>query len=160
MDDIVIDVIVGAAMDLGISVKEVTRDEMSVIVRHISADACYNHVTDEIFILDEIVRGDDQDKAAYVLAHEIGHALDRRKNERWYMVYPKIITLLKNYDDAGVPKSSVPDVLFETLITFEQNAYDEADKFLDLIGVGIDPKKRKCYKDASLRSYRKVFRGC
>lgn len=154
-----LDALIQHATSEGLTVVTVSDRRMRKLVKHVPADACYDHETTTIYIRN-VLFSSDPERLLCVVAHEIGHAIDYRENTRHHSIYGKVLHLFSVYRDAGVELQNIPDVLADVIIMLEENAWDRGADLLEKLAIDIKPGKLRESRDCSLRRYDELFRGC
>lgn len=144
---------------LGLTVRFVTQSKIRSLVKHTAADACYDHATKTIYFLQSVL-SHGTNVALYVLAHEIGHAIDYRKNKEHDVLHAKAVNMHKIYKDAGVSVEDIPSIFADILMMVEERAYDEGEAVLKLLNIEIKESLMRSLRASSLQSYRKLLTGC
>ena len=151
--------LLGRAKEMGLTVEFVTKREMDEAVKHVTADACYSHVTGKILMRKSLTRT-SRTQLLYTLAHEIGHAIDHIRNRRHHVLYSEAMYLYSSYRYAGIDVENIPSLIGSVIVTLEENAYDRADELLSELGIELDQKEVKRLKETSLGHYVRIFKGC
>lgn len=101
-----------------------------------------------------LVEGLDVDESlVYIIAHELGHAIDFNENPDQVILYDFCVKSLNTFEDI----EDVPFDIREILFIFEEQAFTEGEKIMRKLKIPFQNSYYSSFKNDALDCYSELF---